>query len=306
MHGRQSIVAVLLALILLTPAAMANDAPAGHSRQGADSCLKCHDETGDFPVMAIFRTPHGRRSDARAPMAKLQCEACHGPGGEHAGRVRPGSERPPIPNFGQHATASVAEQNQACLNCHQGGGQWHWAGSEHATAELSCTDCHSIHAEQDPALAAGGAQTRICTDCHATQDAELWLASAHPLRSGEMKCSDCHAPHGSANPAMLQGVTANEVCSDCHAEKRGPFLWEHAPVSEDCGLCHRPHGSNHPALLDQRPPWLCQQCHDQSGHPSVAHTPDALPSAMLSLRGCGNCHSQVHGSNHPSGATLMR
>jgi hypothetical protein len=49
------------------------------------------------------------------------------------------------------------------------------------------------------------------------------------------------------------------------------------------------------------------------GHPSTAYTPDRLPGgggtpggAFLVAGGCVNCHSQVHGSNHPSGSKLMR
>jgi hypothetical protein len=41
----------------------------------------------------------------------------------------------------------------------------------------------------------------------------------------------------------------NEVCYACHAEKRGPLLWEHAPVRENCMNCHNAHGSNHDKLL---------------------------------------------------------
>ena len=63
---------------------------------------------------------------------------------------------------------------------------------------------------------------------------------------------------------MLAQLTLNDNCYTCHAEKRGPFLWEHEPSSEDCGICHRPHGSLHPALLTSRPPLLCQQCHQST------------------------------------------
>jgi len=48
------------------------------------------------------------------------------------------------------------------------------------------------------------------------------------------------------------------------------------------------------------------------GHPSVARTPAGLPggggggSAFLLAGSCLNCHSQIHGSNHPSGVKLMR
>ncbi len=109
---------------------------------------------------------------------------------------------------------------------------------------------------------------------------------------------------------LLLKPTLNETCYTCHAEKRGPFLWEHAPVAENCTNCHTPHGSIHPTLLVKRAPLLCQQCHSQSGHPSVARTgaglPGGSPSGFLLAGACINCHSQVHGSNDPSGVKLMR
>jgi DmsE family decaheme c-type cytochrome len=71
---------------------------------------------------------------------------------------------------------------------------------------------------------------------------------------------------------MLSKPTVNQTCYSCHAEKRGPVLWEHAPVAEDCALCHSPHGSVRQALLVKTPPLLCQQCHSAAGHPSVART----------------------------------
>jgi DmsE family decaheme c-type cytochrome len=127
-----------------------------------------------------------------------------------------------------------------------------------------------------------------------------------------MACSDCHNAHGSATAAMLNKPTVNQTCYSCHAEKRGPMLWEHAPVAEDCTLCHSAHGAVRAALLNKSPPLLCQQCHTVAGHPSVARTGAALPGGsaggqiFLLAGSCTNCHSQVHGSNHPSGAKLMR
>ena len=54
-----------------------------------------------------------------------------------------------------------------------------------------------------------------------------------------MACTACHSPHGSTAPAQLVKNTVNETCTSCHAEYRGPFLWEHQPVTEDCGNCQR-------------------------------------------------------------------
>ena len=49
-------------------------------------------------------------------------------------------------------------------------------------------------------------------------------------------------------------------------QQRGPFLFEHEPVQDDCSECHNPHGSVNDQLLTARPPFLCQQCHQTSSH----------------------------------------
>jgi DmsE family decaheme c-type cytochrome len=103
----------------------------------------------------------------------------------------------------------------------------------------------------------------------------------------------------------------NEVCFTCHAEKRGPFLFEHAPVRDSCVNCHTPHGSNHEKLLVTARPLLCQQCHAQPLHPAELITRGGMangpfPDVRLLSRSCSNCHSQIHGSNHPSGAKFER
>lgn len=306
---RMYIFLAILVLGLMAAVASADgpvtDSPPAHSRKGADTCLKCHDGEGELPVLALFATPHGQRTDPRSPMSQLQCESCHGPGGEHTGRVRRGQSRAPMPNFGPNASADVHTQNQACLNCHQGDTGAHWAGSEHAAAELSCANCHQVHQQSDPKRQAQTQNAR-CGSCHLDVKADSFRPFTHPLRSGNMRCSDCHTPHGGLQDNMLPGLTPNQSCFSCHADKRGPLLWTHEPVSENCSLCHQPHGSSHPDMLTQRPPFLCQGCHAQADHPGLSAHPSALPSSRLSLRACGNCHSEVHGSNHPSGAALMR
>jgi DmsE family decaheme c-type cytochrome len=153
-------------------------------------------------------------------------------------------------------------------------------------------------------------QPEVCYDCHTQQRSQVLKPYAHPIAGGKMDCTSCHAPHGETTNNLLARQTVNDTCFECHAEKRGPFLWEHAPVVEDCGNCHTPHGSNHPGMLTVRGPLLCQSCHSQAGHPSVAYTAgglaDGSPSQFLLGQNCLNCHSQVHGSNHPSGSKLMR
>jgi len=211
--------------------------------------------------------------------------------------------------FGRGAATPAQEQNETCLSCHQTHDRLGWYGSAHEEQEVPCAACHQIHTERDPVFDSLSQQD-ICFDCHPRTRAQSYLASSHPLRFGKMACTDCHSPHNGHNDFQLLETSVNDTCYTCHAEKRGPFLWEHAPVAEDCTLCHNPHGSNHGAMLSQRPPLLCQQCHMPAGHPSIAYTGEAtddlLQSRFLMGASCSNCHAQVHGSNHPSGVTLTR
>jgi DmsE family decaheme c-type cytochrome len=100
----------------------------------------------------------------------------------------------------------------------------------------------------------------------------------------------------------LKKDSVNETCYTCHTEKRGPFLHNHQPVTEDCTICHNPHGTTAATLLKQRVPLLCQNCHNVSGHrtqvmqqlPGRSTSSDFLGSMA---RGCLNCHTNIHGSN---------
>jgi len=292
------------------PAAEAKAEAPAYSKKGADTCLGCHD---DEVTLAVFHGKHGQPADARSPFGKgqLQCEACHGPAGDHTKRVKKGETRPPVIRFGRDSAAPVDVQNGMCLNCHQKSMASDWHVGPHAANDVSCASCHDSHVRKDAVLATR-TQANVCFTCHVSERIQFDKPSAHPVRQGQLACSDCHAPHGSTADKQLVKATVNQTCYECHAEKRGPFLWEHAPVAENCDSCHTPHGSSQPAMLKTRGPMLCQSCHSQQGHPSVAYGPNGLPGnsgptvSALALGNCMNCHSQVHGSNHPSGSTLTR
>jgi len=279
-----------------------------YSKKGADTCFQCHD---DQTVLAVFRTKHAVPGDSNSPFGhgQLQCEACHGPGGDHAGRVRRGQERPSIPAFSSNTTTSISDQNAYCVECHLSDTGFAWHGSTHDDNTVACVDCHTMHVERDPVLATS-TQAEVCFDCHQQQRTQSMKPYAHPVRQGKMACTSCHNPHGDTPERLLAQNSVNATCYDCHAELRGPYLWEHAPVVEDCNNCHNPHGSNQPAMLSMRAPMLCQSCHSQAGHPSLPQDegglPGSSPSSLLLGQSCMNCHDQVHGSNHPSGSKLMR
>jgi DmsE family decaheme c-type cytochrome len=211
--------------------------------------------------------------------------------------------------FGKDSPASTESQDAACLGCHSGDTGFAAHGGAHDDNGVACADCHQLHTAADAVLSTS-TQAEKCYDCHAFRKSDSLKAYSHPLREGKMSCTGCHSPHGATTEALLVRQTTNDTCFQCHAEKRGPFLWEHAPVAEDCATCHNPHGSNQPGMLVQRAPLLCQSCHSQAGHPSFTQDagglPTGTPSQFLLGQSCLNCHSQVHGSNHPSGSKLMR
>ena len=309
---------LLLLAAFAWPAWAAAQAPANlpaadaYSAKGADTCLECHDdESATYSAAALFKGKHAHRGDARSPFGKggLQCEACHGPGARHS--AKGSNKKATINSLKADSTRPVAERNASCNSCHENRSRNAWHAGAHERAQLACTDCHTMHQDKDRVLARA-TEPEVCYRCHKTQRADFQKTSAHPLRQGRMACSDCHNAHGSPSAGSLVKATLNQTCYSCHADKRGPMLWEHAPVVEDCANCHTAHGSVRPALLAKSTPMLCQQCHSASGHPSVSRTGQALPGnggtgAIFVVAGsCTNCHSQVHGSNHPAGAKLMR
>lgn len=209
-------------------------------------------------------------------------------------------------SFKKEGGLAAEKLTSVCLQCHEKGGRLQWNSGAHAANDLSCNSCHSIHS------ATLSVDINRCYSCHPKTRAEFQRSSHLPVREGKMSCMSCHNPHGSSGPSMLKNASINDTCYSCHAEKRGPFLWEHAPVRENCMNCHEPHGSNHASLLRMKAPYLCQQqCHTPRFHPTNAYNGNNIvggtsKSVIVLGKNCLNCHSQVHGSNHPSGAVLQR
>lgn len=288
-----------------TEAAVEQVLNAPPAKKGADTCLKCHDEDNDYPIMPLFKTRHASATDPRAPFANEQCESCHGNGGEHMEEARGDEVKAPIFNFGKNAWTPAKIQNQRCMSCHQNHQRIDWVGSTHEFNQVPCAACHQVHVKKDPMLQQLK-QADVCYSCHNKQRALFNQVSHHPVREHKMVCSECHNAHGENGTGLMIATSIREKCTSCHAEKRGPFLWEHQPAAEDCTLCHSTHGSNFPALLKKRPPLLCQECHAQAGHPSVSYNGSTIPTVFLGVKGCLNCHSNMHGSNHPSGASGLR
>jgi DmsE family decaheme c-type cytochrome len=289
--------------IIMPPqaAAAAPQAPAG-GYAGSDQCVVCHSDKED----SLKGTPHAQAKNPRSPAAIHGCESCHGPGQAHIDDEAKGH----IWKFGKMAPGEI---NQQCLTCHNRGEHAGWEGSAHEQRNLACTTCHSVHSPKSPEhQLVKASETQVCATCHRLEVTKTERAVAHmPVREGKMSCSSCHNPHGSVTNvrALKTGNSIVELCTTCHAEMRGPMLWEHEPVKENCTTCHDPHGSSNDRMLVVRMPMLCQRCHIASSHPSSVYDFNAISvnkSNRMFGRSCVNCHSNIHGSNHPSGQYFIR
>ena len=255
-----------------------------------NDCKSCHEDT----VKSVEKTTHHA--------VEGSCATCHGDVTAHVKGALEG-EPGPIRKFKELAPA---DSSAVCMSCHNKAGQKHWAGSSHDSRGVACASCHDPHPKGGvvpKALLAKPTQVALCTSCHVQKKAQLMRPGHMPIREGKMECTNCHNPHGTPNDRMLIQTSVNQNCYSCHAEKRGPFLWEHAPVRENCLNCHDAHGTVNEKMLKVKAPLLCQQCHQTSSHPGPAYP---AQSRYAFNQACLTCHPAVHGSTHPSGNRFFR
>jgi len=268
---------------------------------GSDNCANCHDAVAKN-FQHVFHAQQG-----------VECEDCHGAGSLH---VDGGGDISKIVSF---KGRTPEQANGVCLSCHaQHEKIRNWIAGSHAANHVRCLDCHQIHTaalveakgsklsfdqatrgalraasvspETNAIVRPMWETNEACLKCHPTQSAQLSMPYHHPLREGKMSCVDCHDPHGGAGGRNLKISNVNQLCLGCHAQYRGPFAYQHPPVSENCMLCHTAHGSPNTNLLSVSEPALCLQCH--AGH----HNGAGLPLADR----CTNCHGSIHGTDVPT------
>ncbi len=307
MHGMRylrwlsaGVTAVTLAL-LPAKASAQQKAEAGYA--GSAACQDCHKEF--FEPFAKTGMGQAIMAKPTSEHAKKGCESCHGPAKSHA--ESGGEDKSTLISYRRTSKTPVAARNATCLACHEKTARTLWVGSAHESRNVACTDCHVVmHDKTEKGSLRQKSVLATCGNCHKEKAASMGKYAHMPLGEGKMECISCHAPHGSANEKLLIGSSVNETCFSCHAEKRGPFMWEHMPVTESCANCHDSHGSNKQRMLKQALPRLCQQCHN-TPHGQPAARPSDAPSVRFAYnKGCVNCHSVIHGSNHPTGIFFTR
>lgn len=192
----------------------------------------------------------------------VQCEACHGPGLNHA--TAPTRDNWPL------ATLAVGtDLGQGCGECHTGTHQpfvEQWAASGHANVQAypagnpACEGCHRGQA----ALEQFGVRAQ-----YIEKDADEHLA---------ITCGVCHDPHDATNPGQLRmaiDVPSEEsnLCMQCH-HKRG---------TPDPSTFRGPHSPEGPVLLGVAG-WWPPNIEFEPGDIVATHGSEANP------RLCAGCH----------------
>jgi DmsE family decaheme c-type cytochrome len=244
--------------------------PDATERAGAEECEVCHEDVAGH---------------ALGPDYHADCESCHGPGLLHS--------------ESEETTDIRFPANRDCQSCHQTGKarQAGWSVSEHERSGVLCADCHQLHSREplflrdpdpmtDTLLSHASDSTKLCVTCHAEVESRLNLPSHHPVGEGMLDCVDCHKPHDGRRTGL---GTRTTQCTSCHEDHAGPWIFEHAPVTEDCGYCHQPHGTSAFNLLESNEPGLCIACHTVATS-GATHDPSAWVTR------CSDCHGAIHGS----------
>ncbi|MCC6443984.1 MAG: cytochrome c3 family protein [Armatimonadetes bacterium] len=246
-------IAIFLGAVSLAfaPAAKQAAKPASANRYiGPKTCMQCHHTYAN--LWAQVKHSQLLLDEKRTPEQK-GCEACHGPGKQHAEGKRK--------EIVAWDSLKPAGQNDICLKCHQGKVEADlWKQTPHASMEMACVSCHEVHkpVKQDDLLLKPEMET--CSGCHDLKD-DIAKKYHHPLPEG-FACGSCHNPHGTKFEGML-AQTHDALCQSCHGKevpkpeshKAEDFMMTHGPAakadSRTCtSFCHQ-----------QKE--FCGQCHEQ-------------------------------------------
>lgn len=280
--------------------------PAAAQYAGSEACAGCHDEiSGNFE-----KNKHASlEKDKRRAWDGKACESCHGPGAKHAETLE-------VTDILNPAKLSAPRADAICLDCHKNTPtQAGMLQGGHGRNAVPCTSCHNVHktgAESSHIIhrSAAGINGQ-CSGCHLDVMASFQKPHRHRVNEGAMSCTGCHNPHGSFLNRNLRLANGNEPsCFKCHSDKRGPFVFEHAPVrNEPCSTCHEPHGSSNPRMLTRHEvSFQCLECHSNIQSPNAASggVIGGIPPAFHDLRSarirnCTICHTKIHGSHVSKG-----
>src|SRR4029450_7363786 len=147
------------------PAAKAAQAAPAAQYIGEARCIECHGQENKH----LSETLHAKifRLNPKDDRERQGCEACHGPGSEHAKNAL---DKTKLIGFTRRWGTPVDVQNGQCLNCHEGGIRLHWPGRAAAQSDTRASDCHNpMQKLSANGLLARQSISETCFQCHQQQ-----------------------------------------------------------------------------------------------------------------------------------------
>jgi predicted CXXCH cytochrome family protein len=276
----------LLAVAWTTPATSQESSINAASQQ----CMGCHDFGPESPAHKLMEGSHG--GDAGGTANEQGCAACHGSSVNHASA--PTRVSPDV-SFGPRWSASTADQDKPCLECHEENVAAHWKDSLHMFNNLSCVTCHDVHTGGDKVLFPAQ-QPNVCTVCHKAQ--KQGVHGMEDVVDFNPACSSCHNPHDheSAETAMLENGSMG--CRGCHDLVR---MAGSNKISDKAKQYHQ---------LMSRPERTCVECHGGIAHAGTdsvtAFAPTAVTRGHVTLFYPGHADSEWLLQQHPGSQPLRQ
>jgi predicted CXXCH cytochrome family protein len=232
-----------------------------HAAEWNTNCILCHN-TGPRPGLLDAHDParlrQGNRFASEVAELGIACEACHGPGAEHAASARnPFARYVGTPHHAFHPAQLGKEQAVAiCGQCHgarlpnppKRATEWFTTGPtfrpgdrllDHVTPIVQSTPMRGgdpeafalrFWGEGTPRLTAYEYQGVVASKCYT---------------KGDLTCQSCHAMHaGDPRGQLRPDLQGDAMCTQCHAEIARDVRahTHHAPdgAGSRCVACHMP------------------------------------------------------------------
>lgn len=262
-----------------TAHAHALDTLTGIGQQNNGQCLPCHTVGYGLPTGFIdaTTTPH---------LGGVQCESCHGPGGDHA--MAPFSVPLPI----------VSPRADICGGCHN---DFHhptfdeWADSKHAGVVGIDATSNASRMKQCGACHSGAVRLAMLESYEKNVPLDPLLpASGAAAAAVGVTCAVCHDPH---QPTENEGQLRNPRFSlhffSYSTSANSSFAAQYDPTINACGQCHNMRG----AIWNEtsRYPHYSPQYNVLIGQAGFHVGPVVPQSFHRKIENqCAHCHTHAH------------